>query len=60
MGSSYTWCNSIKVTYFLDHRFLKVLTVKKNIIKCDCFLPYYLINTSILSLSLSLSLFIAF
>ena len=50
MGSSYTWCNSTKVTHFLDRRFLKDLTVKKNIIKYDCFPPYYLINTSILSL----------
>ena len=30
MGSNYTWCNSTKVTHFLDHRFLKDLTVKKN------------------------------
>ena len=37
MGSSYTWCNSTKVTHFLDRRFLKDLTVKKNIIKYDCF-----------------------
>ena len=29
MGSSYTWCNSCKVTHFLHRRFLKGLTVKK-------------------------------
>ena len=29
MGSSYTWCNSIRVTPFLSHRFPKYLTVKK-------------------------------
>ena len=37
MSSSYTWCNFTKVTHFLDRRFLKDLTVKKNIIKYDCF-----------------------
>ena len=47
MGSSYTWCNSCKVTPFLHCRFLKDLTVKKDTIKCYCFPPYYLINTSI-------------
>ena len=30
MGSSYTWCNSTKVTPFLDHRFQKDLMVKKS------------------------------
>ena len=29
MGSSYTWCNSYKLTPFLHRRFLKDLTVKK-------------------------------
>ena len=29
MGSSYTWCNFIRVTSFLSHRFPKDLTVKK-------------------------------
>ena len=29
MDSSYTWCNSTKVTPFLNRRFLKDLTVKK-------------------------------
>ena len=48
MGSSYTRCNSCQVTPFLHHRFLKDLTVKKDIIKCYCF-PL-----------LSLSLFIVF
>ena len=48
MGSSYTWCNSCKVTLFLNCRFLKDLTVKKDTIKCYCF-PL-----------LSLSLFIVF
>ena len=56
MSSSYTWCNSTKVTPFLTRRFLKDLTVKKDTIKCYYFPPYYLINTSIFSLSLSLSL----
>ena len=28
MGSSYTWCNSYKLTHFLHRRFLKDLTVK--------------------------------
>ena len=30
MGSSYTWCNSTKIIHFLDRRFLKDLTIKKN------------------------------
>ena len=29
MGSSYTWCNSYKVTPFLHRRFIKDLTAKK-------------------------------
>ena len=29
MGSSYTWCNSYKLTSFLHRRFLRDLTVKK-------------------------------
>ena len=29
MGSSYTWCNSYKLTPFLHHRFIRDLTVKK-------------------------------
>ena len=29
MCLSYIWCNSTKVTHFLDCRFLKDLTVKK-------------------------------
>ena len=29
MGSSYTWCNSYKLTYFLHRRFPRDLTVKK-------------------------------
>ena len=31
MGSSYTWCNFIRATPFLSHRFLRDLTVEKNI-----------------------------
>ena len=50
MSLSYTWCNSYKLTHFLYHRFLRDLTVQKTI-KCYYFPPYYLINTSILSLS---------
>ena len=55
---SYTLCNSYKLAHFLHYRFLRNLTVKKNIIKCYYFPPSYLINTSILSLYCSL--FIAF
>ena len=29
MSSSYTWCNSYKLTHFLHGRFLRDLTVKK-------------------------------
>ena len=29
MGSSYTWCNSCKVTPFLHYRFVSDLTAKK-------------------------------
>ena len=29
MGSSYTWCNSIRITPFLSHKFSKDRTVKK-------------------------------
>ena len=29
MCSSYIWCNSTKVTHFLDHIFLRDLTIKK-------------------------------
>ena len=29
MSSSYTWCNSYKLTHFLHCRFLRNLTVKK-------------------------------
>ena len=50
IGSSYTWCNSYKLTPFLHRRFLRNLMVKKTLIKYYCFLSYYLINTSILSL----------
>ena len=57
MGSSYTWCNSYKVTIFLHRRFLKDLMVEKNIIKCYYFPSDNLINTTIF---FSLPLFIAF
>ena len=29
IGSSYIWCNSTRVTYFLNHRFSKNLTVRR-------------------------------
>ena len=32
MGSSYTWCNFIRVTPFLDHWFAKDLMVKNSLI----------------------------
>ena len=57
MSSSYTWCNSYKVTNFLHRRFLKDLMVKKNIIKCYYFPSDNLINTTIF---FSLPLFITF
>ena len=47
MSSSYTWCNSYKVTHFLDHRFLKDLMIEKNIIKYYYFSSNNLINTTI-------------
>ena len=31
MGSSYIWCNSTKVTLFLNRRFLKNLMVRKSL-----------------------------
>ena len=31
MGSSYTWCNSTKVTHFLNRRFLRNLMVRKSL-----------------------------
>ena len=51
MGSSYTWCNSTKVTYFLSHKFPKDLTVKKKTSSFFTSLNAYLIN-SILIISL--------
>ena len=36
MDSSYTWCNSTRVTPFLSHRFLKDQIVKKE----DIFIYY--------------------
>ena len=47
IGSSYTWCNFTKVTHFLHRKFLKDLTVEKNIIKYHSFPPHYLINNTI-------------
>ena len=35
--------------FYIHNRFLRDLIVKKSIIKCYCFLFYYLINISILS-----------
>ena len=48
MSSSYTWCNSYKVTNFLHRRFLKDLIVEKNIIKYYYFPSSNLINTTII------------
>ena len=31
MGSSYTWCNSTKVTHFLNRRFLRNLMIRKSL-----------------------------
>ena len=31
MGSSYTWCNSTKITHFLNRRFLRNLMVRKSL-----------------------------
>ena len=57
MSSSYTWCNFIIVTPFLNHWFQKDLTVKNASLNVYYFWHPYLINC-IFSLSLSLSLFI--
>ena len=43
MSSSYTRCNSCKVTHFLHCRFLRDLTVKKNIIKGYNLTPFSLL-----------------
>ena len=56
MGSSYTWCNSTKVTYFLSHKFPKDLTVKKKTSSFFTSLNAYLIN-SILNISLLIKYF---
>ena len=53
MGSSYTWCNSTKVTYFLSHKFP---TVKKKTSSFFTSLNAYLIN-SILIISLLIKYF---
>ena len=41
MGSSYTWCNSYKLTPFLHRRFLRNLTVKKTSLNA---IVFYLIT----------------
>ena len=37
MSSSYTWCNSYKVTHFLHRRFLKDLMVGKILLNAITF-----------------------
>ena len=56
MGSSYTWCNSIKVTHFYSNWFSKYLSAKKKTSLCILLLNTYLINTFLLSLSLLITL----
>ena len=56
MSSSYTWCNSTRVTPFLSHRFSKDLTVKKKTSSFFTSLNAYLIN-SILIISLLIKYF---
>ena len=56
MGSSYTWCNSTRVTSFLSHRFPKDLTVKKKTSSFFISLNTYLIN-SILIISFLIKYF---
>ena len=59
MGSSYTWCNSTRVTSFLSHRFPKDLMVKKKTSSFFISLNTYLIN-SILIISLLIKYFFVF
>ena len=56
LGLSYTWCNSIRVTPFLSHRFPKDLTVKKKTSSLFTSLNTYLIN-SIFIISLLIKYF---
>ena len=43
MGSSYTWCNSCKVTHFLHRRFIRDLTAKKISLNAILHLLIYLL-----------------
>ena len=57
IGSSYTWCNFIIITHFLNHWFQKDLMVKNASLNVYYFWHPYLINC-IFFFSLFLSLFI--
>ena len=52
MGSSYTWCNSIRVTPFLSRRFMRDPMDKNKTQLSITTLNIYLINSLPLSLSL--------
>ena len=45
MGSSYTWCNSTRVTPFLSHRFMRDPTDKNKTLLSIITLNTYLINS---------------
>ena len=57
MGSSYTWCNSTKVTQFLSHIFIGDLTDKNKTPLSIITLNTYLIN-SLLIISLFIKYFL--
>ena len=57
MGSSYTWCNSIRVTPFLSHRFMGDPTDKNKTPLSIITLNTYLIN-SLLIISLFIKYFL--
>ena len=52
MGSSYTWCNSTRVTPFLSRRFMRVPTDKNKTLFSIITLNTYLINSLLIISSL--------
>ena len=52
MGSSYTWCNSTRVTPFLSHRFMRDPTDKNKTLLSIITLNTYLINSLLIISSL--------